>query len=181
MTAIIPTLDQWIQSLTTGELAPSSSQLANSIKQYYSNQQTPEEYNINGGIEELFHISNIGDLREIFSRLFPEKQKGIIDARSTATRVKDIIKFEANSNKNRINFTFIDKLITIMNLLRERSRQLQRQQPQPQQQCDNSDESCILQGGGGRRKRQMKKKSKRVKAKRSTRRRSSKRHSHYKK
>ena len=40
------TLDQWIQSLTAGELAPSSSQLANSIKQYYSDQQTPEEYNI---------------------------------------------------------------------------------------------------------------------------------------
>ena len=166
------TLDQWIQSLTAGEVAPSSSQLANSIKQYYSNQPTPEEYNINGGMEELFRVSNIGDLREIFSRLFPEKQKGIMDARSTTKRVKAIIDFEAKTNKNRINFTFIDKLITIMNLLRERLRQ-------QQEQCGDSNESCVLQGG--RRKRQMKKKSKRVKVKRSTRRRSSKRHSHYKK
>ena len=166
------TLDQWIQSLTAGEVAPSSSQLANSIKQYYSNQPTPEEYNINGGMEELFRVSNIGDLREIFSRLFPEKQKGIMDARSTTKRVKAIIDFEAKTNKNRINFTFIDKLITIMNLLRERLRQ-------QQEQCGDSDESCVLQGG--RRKRQMKKKSKRVKVKRSTRRRLSKRHSHHKK
>ena len=171
------TLDQWIQSLTAGEVAPSSSQLANSIKQYYSNQPTPEEYNINGGMEELFRLSNIGDLREIFSRLFPEKQKGIMDARSTTKRVKAIIDFEAKTNKNRINFTFIDKLITIMNLLRE--RHLRQQQHQQQEQCGDSDESCVLQGG--RRKRQMKKKSKRVKVKRSTRRRSSKRHSHYKK
>ena len=166
------TLDQWIQSLTAGEVAPSSSQLANSIKQYYSNQPTPEEYNINGGMEELFRVSNIGDLREIFSRLFPEKQKGIMDARSTTKRVKAIIDFEAKTNKNRINFTFIDKLITIMNLLRERLRQ-------QQEQCGDSNESCVLQGG--RRKRQMKKKSKRVKVKRSTRRRLSKRHSHHKK
>ena len=171
------TLDQWIQSLTAGEVAPSSSQLANSIKQYYSNQPTPEEYNINGGMEELFRLSNIGDLREIFSRLFPEKQKGIMDARSTTKRVKAIIDFEAKTNKNRINFTFIDKLITIMNLLRE--RHLRQQQHQQQEQCGDSDESCVLQGG--RRKRQMKKKSKRVKVKRSTRRRSSKRHSHSKK
>lgn len=171
------TLDQWIQSLTAGEVAPSSSQLANSIKQYYSNQPTPEEYNINGGIEELFRVSNIGDLREIFSRLFPEKQKGIMDARSTTKRVKAIIDFEAKTNKNRINFTFIDKLITIMNLLRE--RHLRQQQHQQQEQCGDSDESCVLQGG--RRKRQMKKKSKRVKVKRSTRRRLSKRHSHHKK
>ena len=173
-----PTLDQWIQSLTAGEVAPSSSQLANSIKQYYyySDQPTPEEYNINGGIEELFRVSNIGDLREIFSRLFPEKQKGIMDARSTTKRVKAIIDFETKTNKNKINFTFIDKLITIMNLLRERQQQRQQQQ---QQRHDNSDESCVLQGG--RRKRQMKKKSKRVKVKRSTRRRSSKRHSHHKK
>ena len=167
------TLDQWIQSLTAGEVAPSSSQLANSIKQYYSNQPTPEEYNINGGMEELFRVSNIGDLREIFSRLFPEKQKGIMDARSTTKRVKAIIDFEAKTNKNRINFTFIDKLITIMNLLRERHLQ------QQQEQRGDSDESCVLQGG--RRKRQMKKKSKRVKVKRSTRRRLSKRHSHHKK
>ena len=167
------TLDQWIQSLTAGEVAPSSSQLANSIKQYYSNQPTPEEYNINGGMEELFRLSNIGDLREIFSRLFPEKQKGIMDARSTTKRVKAIIDFEAKTNKNRINFTFIDKLITIMNLLRERHLQ------QQQEQRGDSDESCVLQGG--RRKRQMKKKSKRVKVKRSTRRRLSKRHSHHKK
>ena len=167
------TLDQWIQSLTAGEVAPSSSQLANSIKQYYSNQPTPEEYNINGGIEELFRVSNIGDLREIFSRLFPEKQKGIMDARSTTKRVKAIIDFETKTNKNKINFTFIDKLITIMNLLRERHLQ------QQQEQRGDSDESCVLQGG--RRKRQIKKKSKRVKVKRSTRRRSSKRHSHYKK
>ena len=167
------TLDQWIQSLTAGEVAPSSDQLVNSIKQYYSNQQTPEEYNINSGIEELFRVSNIGDLREIFSRLFPEKQKGIIDVRSTTQRVKGIIEFEAKTNKNRINFTFIDKLITIMNLLRERH---QRQQ---QEQRGDSDESCVLQGG--RRKRQIKKKSKRVKVKRSTRRRLSKRHSHHKK
>ena len=172
------TLDQWIQSLTAGEVAPSSSQLANSIKQYYSNQQTPEEYNINGGIEELFRVSNIGDLREIFSRLFPEKQKGIMDARSTIKRVKAIIDFEAKTNKNRINFTFIDKLITIMNLLRERHLR-QQQHQQQQQRHDNSDESCVLQGG--RRKRQIKKKSKRVKVKRSTRRRLSKRHSHHKK
>ena len=173
-----PTLDQWIQSLTAGEVAPSSSQLANSIKQYYyySDQPTPEEYNINGGIEELFRVSNIGDLREIFSRLFPEKQKGIMDARSTTKRVKAIIDFETKTNKNKINFTFIDKLITIMNLLRERQQQRQQQQ---QQRHDNSDESCVLQGG--RRKRQMKKKSKRVKVKRSTRRRSYKRPSHYKK
>ena len=171
------TLDQWIQSLTAGEVAPSSSQLANSIKQYYSNQPTPEEYNINGGMEELFRLSNIGDLREIFSRLFPEKQKGIMDARSTTKRVKAIIDFEAKTNKNRINFTFIDKLITIMNLLRE--RHLRQQQHQQQEQCGDSDESCVLQGG--RRKRQMKKKSKRVKVKRSTRRRLSKRHSHHKK
>ena len=150
-----PTLDQWIQSLTAGEVAPSSSQLANSIKQYYyySDQPTPEEYNINGGIEELFRVSNIGDLREIFSRLFPEKQKGIMDARSTTKRVKAIIDFETKTNKNKINFTFIDKLITIMNLLRERQQQRQQQQ---QQRHDNSDESCVLQGG--RRKRQMKKK-----------------------
>ena len=171
------TLDQWIQSLTAGEVAPSSSQLANSIKQYYSNQPTPEEYNINGGMEELFRLSNIGDLREIFSRLFPEKQKGIMDARSTTKRVKAIIDFETKTNKNRINFTFIDKLITIMNLLRE--RHLRQQQHQQQEQSDDSDESCVLQGG--RRKRQMKKKSKRVKVKRSTRRRLSKRHSHHKK
>ena len=170
------TLDQWIQSLTAGEVAPSSSQLANSIKQYYSNQPTPEEYNINGGIEELFRVSNIGDLREIFSRLFPETHKGIMDARSTIKRVEDIIKFQAKTNKNKINFTFIDKLITIMNLLRERQQQRQQQQ---QQRHDNSDESCVLQGG--RRKRQMKKQSKRVKVKRSTRRRLSKRHSHHKK
>ena len=168
-----PTLDQWIQSLTAGEVAPSSSQLANSIKQYYSNQPTPEEYNINGGMEELFRVSNIGDLREIFSRLFPEKQKGIMDARSTTKRVKAIIDFETKTNKNKINFTFIDKLITIMNLLRERHLQ------QQQEQRGDSDESCVLQGG--RRKRQMKKKSKRVKVKRSTRRRLSKRHSHHKK
>lgn len=167
------TLDQWIQSLTAGEVAPSSSQLANSIKQYYSNQPTPEEYNINGGMEELFRVSNIGDLREIFSRLFPEKQKGIMDARSTTKRVKAIIDFETKTNKNKINFTFIDKLITIMNLLRERHLQ------QQQEQRGDSDESCVLQGG--RRKRQMKKKSKRVKVKRSTRRRLSKRHSHHKK
>ena len=167
------TLDQWIQSLTAGEVAPSSSQLANSIKQYYSNQQTPEEYNIDDRIKELFRVSNIGDLREIFSRLFPEKQKGIMDARSTTKRVKAIIDFEAKTNKNRINFTFIDKLITIMNLLRERHLQ------QQQEQRGDSDESCVLQGG--RRKRQMKKKSKRVKVKRSTRRRLSKRHSHHKK
>lgn len=174
-----PTLDQWIQSLTAGEVAPSSSQLANSIKQYYyySDQSTPEEYNIDDRIKELFRVSNIGDLREIFSSLFPETHKGIIDARSTSTRVKDIIKFQAKTNKNRINFTFIDKLITIMNLLRERQQQRQQQQ---QEQCGDSDESsCVLQGG--RRRRQMKKKSKRVKVKRSTRRRSSKRHSHYKK
>ena len=173
-----PTLDQWIQSLTAGEVAPSSSQLANSIKQYYyySDQPTPEEYNINGGIEELFRVSNIGDLREIFSRLFPEKQKGIMDARSTTKRVKAIIDFETKTNKNKINFTFIDKLITIMNLLRERQQQQHQQQ---QQRHDNSDESCVLQGG--RRKRQMKKKSKRVKVKRSTRRRLSKRHYHSKK
>ena len=167
------TLDQWIQSLTAGEVAPSSSQLANSIKQYYSNQPTPEEYNINGGMEELFRVSNIGDLREIFSRLFPETHKGIMDARSTIKRVEDIIKFQAKTNKNKINFTFIDKLITIMNLLRERHLQ------QQQEQRGDSDESCVLQGG--RRKRQMKKKSKRVKVKRSTRRRLSKRHSHHKK
>lgn len=144
------TLDQWIQSLTAGEVAPSSSQLANSIKQYYSNQPTPEEYNINGGMEELFRVSNIVDLREIFSRLFPEKRKGIMDARSTIKRVKAIIDFEAKTNKNRINFTFINKLITIMNLLRERHLR------QQQEQCGDSDESCVLQGG--RRKRQMKKK-----------------------
>jgi len=168
------TLDQWIQSLTAGEVAPSSDQLVNSIKQYYS-EPTPKEYNINDRIKELFRVSeiNICDLRTIFSRLFPEKQKGIIDVRSTTQRVKGIIEFEAKTNKNRINFTFIDKLITIMNLLRERH---QRQQ---QEQRGDSDESCVLQGG--RRKRQMKKKSKRVKVKRSTRRRLSKRHSHHKK
>jgi len=175
-----PTLDQWIESLTArGIIAPSSDQLVNSIKQYYS-EPTPENYNINDKIEALFRASNINicDLRAIFSKLFPEKRKGLMDERSDTNRVKAIVKFEANNNKNEINFTFIDKLITIMNLLRERHRQLQLQRQQ-QQRRDNSEESCVLQGG--RRKRQMKHKSKRVKVKRATRRRLSKRHSHHKK
>lgn len=169
------TLNDWIRSLNDGGLAPSSDQLVNSIKQYYS-EPTPENYNINDKIEALFRESyiNICDLRSIFSRLFSQKRIAIMDERSTTQRVKDIIKFEANSNKNRINFTFIDKLITIMQILRRR------QQGQQQQQRGDSDESsCVLQGG--RIRRQMKKKSKRVKVKRSTRRRLSKRHSHHKK
>jgi hypothetical protein len=171
------TLNDWIRSLNDGGLAPSSDQLVNSIKQYYS-EPTPENYNINDKIEALFRVSeiNICDLRAIFSRLFLEKERGILDERSTTQRVKAIVKFEANSNKNEINFTFIDKLITIMQILRRRQ---QGQQQQQQQRGDSDESSCVLQGG--RIRRQMKKKSKRVKVNRSTRRRLSKRHSHHKK
>ena len=166
------TLNDWIRSLNDGGLAPSSDQLVNSIQQYYSNQPTPREYMINDKMEALFRESNICDLRKIFSTLFPEKQKGIMDEIRDTNRVKAIFTFEADKNRNEINFTFNDKLSTIMQILRRR-------QQHQRQRGDLDESSCVLQGG--RIRRQMKKKSKRVKVKRSTRRRLSKRHSHHKK
>ena len=50
------TLNDWIRSLNDGGLAPSSDQLVNSIKQYYSNQPTPREYMINGVYAWVFAL-----------------------------------------------------------------------------------------------------------------------------
>ena len=180
-----PSLDERISLVGRGGQQPTIEQIVDSIKEYYFDKPTPDNFDIRKNVEALFRTPNKIDLRLIFSLIykkiqeeyqvddFDNREKGVLasttikDSRGNPrvkwddVRLQTMIVNDAQRFRRTIDFSFIQQLTELMSmsiLHQQRSNQLKLDEEREKTQSQTP-KVCPIKGGNI--KKQMKKSYKR--------------------